>query len=71
MLSYHLGILLCAPTYSNIFVMVILLYVFFFFILVVAALALNALAQLFLLPSPLYIAEKWFPLEQRPVVIGI
>lgn len=39
--------------------------------LVIASLVLNAIAQLFLLPTPPYLAELWFELEKRSLVIGI
>lgn len=38
---------------------------------VIAAIALNSFAQLLYLPTPLYLAEVWFPLEKRSFVIGI
>lgn len=42
-----------------------------FIIVVIAGLVLNSIAQLLLLPSPLYLAEVWFPLEKRSFVIGM
>lgn len=39
--------------------------------IVVAAMVLNSIAQLFLLPSPVYLAQLWFVMEKRSFVIGI
>lgn len=39
--------------------------------LVIVALALNSIAQLFVLPTPLYLSEVWFSLEKRPFAIAL
>ena len=39
--------------------------------IVASGMTLNSFAQLFLLPTPFYLAEVWFPLEKRSLVIGI
>jgi sugar phosphate permease len=36
-----------------------------------AVLALNSIAQLFVLPSISYLADLWFPLEERFLIIGL
>jgi hypothetical protein len=40
-------------------------------LLVIGALILNFTAQLFVLPTYSYLAELWFPLEERFLTIGI
>jgi sugar phosphate permease len=40
-------------------------------LLVMAVLTLNSIAQLFVLPSISYLADLWFPLEERFLIIGL